>query len=135
MLQSPAQLMQHAQLKDYTQDTRALADEVPTDATFWSAQSFNDPDAEAIEGNLDEDVAQLAAQLDAFDKIAPSTSSDGLEALFGHAPEVAVATASPPASAESAWTAAAIATPTATSSPQRIRRTNERMSAPPERFR
>ena len=109
MLQSPAQLMQHAQLKDYTQDTRALADNVPTDDTFSSGMSFNDPDAQALDGDLDEDVAKLAAQLEAFENANPSGSLDGLEALFGHAPEAVVATTPPPASAEPAPVVAEVA--------------------------
>ena len=82
--QSPAELMDHARLEDYTLDTRALADSIPTDTAFLSGQDYNDADAEASEGELDEDVAKLAAHLEAFEHASTGDGLDGLEALFGH---------------------------------------------------
>jgi chemosensory pili system protein ChpB (putative protein-glutamate methylesterase) len=87
--QTPAEAMDHARLEDYTLDTRELADSIPTDATFSSGQDYNDADAEASEGELDEDVAKLAAHLEAFEHASTGDGLDGLEALFGHSPETA----------------------------------------------
>jgi chemosensory pili system protein ChpB (putative protein-glutamate methylesterase) len=92
--QTPAEAMDHARLEDYTLDTRELADSIPTDATFSSMQSFDDAEAEASEGELDEDVARLAAHLEAFEHASAGDGLDGLEALFGHSKESATASAS-----------------------------------------
>jgi len=91
--QSPAEIMDHARLEDYTLDTRELADSIPTDTAFSSAHDYNDDDAQASEGEVDEDVAKLAADLEAFEHAASADEGDGLEALFGHAKEAAASSA------------------------------------------
>ena len=89
--QTPAEAMDHARLEDYTLDTRELADSIPADATFSSMQNFDDAEADASEGELDEDVAKLAAHLEAFEDATSGDGLDGLEALFGHSQDVAPA--------------------------------------------
>ncbi len=95
---SPAELMDHARLEDYTLDTRELADNVPTDTAFAvGAVDFDDMNAEPTDGSPDEDVARMAAELEAFEGFATGTETDGLEALFGHVPDVGMTRATPPA--------------------------------------